>query len=201
MELKKDFWSADGEVRLATEADKDDLIHIISKSFVEDPCFKWLLEKSNHAAKATELSRYLVEETFVKGFACITRDKTAAALWHTSTKEKVTLSYILRDLRYVFKLGLATVDRSLDLLKLKRGLSPAEDSLYLACIGVLPVAQGRGLSKKLIEPVIKRCQNSGQLVYLETANLTNVSIYERRGFRMTDEVKMDWMTLYFMEVS
>jgi ribosomal protein S18 acetylase RimI-like enzyme len=96
-------------------------------------------------------------------------------------------------------MGLPTVWRSLKLLKLKDAhISNQNPYLYLACIGVMPSEQGKGLAKALLDPVLADAENSGRDVYLETANPLNVNIYKKRGFEIIDEVDLSEIKITFM---
>ena len=59
---------------------------------------------------------------------------------------------------------------------------------YVMVIGVAPEAQGKGLARALLQPMIDRALAAGQPCYLETANPTNVAFYERLGFDRVAEI-------------
>ena len=44
--------------------------------------------------------------------------------------------------------------------------------------------QGRGVGATVIRPVLDRCDADGLPAYLESSSVTNVSFYERLGFRI-----------------
>ena len=56
---------------------------------------------------------------------------------------------------------------------------------YVLLLGVSPEAQGTGLGRALLQPVLDRATAAGQPCYLETAQPKNVGFYERLGFRVT----------------
>ena len=47
-----------------------------------------------------------------------------------------------------------------------------------------PSHRGRGLGRALLQPVLDRADADGVPCYLETAQPTNVTFYERLGFRV-----------------
>jgi ribosomal protein S18 acetylase RimI-like enzyme len=59
---------------------------------------------------------------------------------------------------------------------------------WVMVLGVAPEAQGRGLARSLLEPVMERAEAAGQPCYLETANPKNIAFYERFGFRRIAEI-------------
>ena len=70
----------------------------------------------------------------------------------------------------------------------RRDVPPAH--WYVMVVGVSPVAQGTGLGRALLQPIIDRAEAAGEPCYLETANGANVTFYERLGFeRIADFVE------------
>lgn len=60
---------------------------------------------------------------------------------------------------------------------------------YLLVLGVSPAAQGGGIGRALIQPVIDRADAAGQPCYLETAQPNNVPFYKHLGFRQIVETR------------
>src|SRR5579864_2951584 len=58
----------------------------------------------------------------------------------------------------------------------------AESAWYLSIVGVAPVAQGRGIGTRLVEPTLAGADNAGVDCYLETFDQRNLSFYQRLGF-------------------
>ena len=71
----------------------------------------------------------------------------------------------------------------------------SEPHWYLALIAVKPEFQGRGYSSQLLKPMIKRIQNQGLPIYLETNNLKNVSLYEHFNFKVVEELMIQNTTI------
>ena len=59
---------------------------------------------------------------------------------------------------------------------------PAFPHAYLFSIGVRQRAQGRGLGRKLIQPVLDACDREGVPAYLENSNPANTGFYTSCGF-------------------
>lgn len=53
---------------------------------------------------------------------------------------------------------------------------------YLFSIGVRPSAQGKGLGRKLIQPMLDACDREGVRAYLENSNPANTGFYNSCGF-------------------
>ena len=62
------------------------------------------------------------------------------------------------------------------------------DHWWVMVLGVAPEAQGKGLARALLEPVMHRADAAGQQCYLETANPANITFYERMGFQRITEL-------------
>ena len=59
---------------------------------------------------------------------------------------------------------------------------------YVMVVGIAPEAQGNGLGRALLQPMIDRADAAGQPCYLETANPENIAFYERLGFDRVAEI-------------
>ncbi len=58
---------------------------------------------------------------------------------------------------------------------------------YLQILGVSPEHQGKGISRRLLSPMLERIDREGLPCFLETNVENNVHIYERFGFRLLSE--------------
>jgi ribosomal protein S18 acetylase RimI-like enzyme len=65
-------------------------------------------------------------------------------------------------------------------------------------IGVLPEAQGKGLASALMNPMIQRMKQESIPVFLETANLRNVDIYKKKGFKIFETLTIGDRNLVLM---
>ena len=62
------------------------------------------------------------------------------------------------------------------------------DHWWVMVLGVAPEAQGTGLARALLQPVLDRADAAGQQCYLETANPANIGFYEHLGFKRIAEL-------------
>ncbi len=53
-----------------------------------------------------------------------------------------------------------------------------------------PIAQGRGIGTKLLEPVLREATGDGLACYLEASHEQNVPLYERHGSTILSEVHL-----------
>lgn len=182
-----------------TYEDKPVVIKILTESFKTDPHINWLLEKSKNLNKIKILMDYVFEESFEKGEIYLSDDKTAAALWNFEKGEKISFSYIIRNLSFLLRIGISATVRILKMDKLVHSHYPHEgkySQLYL--IGVLPESRGKGLASELMNPMIARFNNKSIPVYLETGNPRNVEIYKRKGFEIFNKIHTGGFTLFLM---
>ena len=57
---------------------------------------------------------------------------------------------------------------------------------YLYNLSVRKQAQGKGIAKKLLLPVLEFCDDEKMVTYLETNKESNVGMYERFGFELKE---------------
>ncbi len=66
---------------------------------------------------------------------------------------------------------------------------------YLASLAVDPLAQGRGIAKKLLSPVLEEAEARGIACYLETHSRDNLDFYRKLGFELQKEVEIPGTSL------
>lgn len=188
-------------MRKAEYKDKAIVTNILEVSFKNDPQVNWYLEESRNRNKLNILIDYVFEETIRKGEIYISEDNMAAALWNSEKKEEFSLNYILRNLSFLFRIGLKSTIRILKMLKLTYSQYPKNRSYsHLHLIGVMPEAQGKGLASSLMNPILAEKKVNKIPVYLETANQKNVEIYKRKGFRIFNTIQTENPTIYCMRI-
>ena len=187
-------------MRKAEYKDKAIVTNILAVSFKNDPQVNWYLEESRNRNKLNILVDYVFEETIRKGEIYISKDNMAAALWNSDKKEKFSLNYILRNLSFLFRIGIKSTIRILKMNKLTYSQYPKNRSYsHLHLIGVLPEAQGKGLASSLMNPILAEKKANKIPVYLETANQKNVEIYKRKGFNIYNSIQTKDTTIYLMK--
>jgi ribosomal protein S18 acetylase RimI-like enzyme len=187
-------------MRKAGPEDRAMVVRVLAESFRNDPHVTWLLEESSNRNKLKILIEYVVDETFSKGEIYLRDDYTAAALWDSEKGEKVSLRYLLRNLSFLFRVGLKATIRNLKMNALIHNQYPKNERYcHLYLIGVLPERQGQGRGSALMDPMIEHMGRKSRSIYLETANPTNVEIYEKKGFDVFHTMRCGNNTLYWMK--
>jgi ribosomal protein S18 acetylase RimI-like enzyme len=65
-------------------------------------------------------------------------------------------------------------------------------------IGVLPEAQGKGVASTLMNPMLQSMTEKSIPVFLETANLRNVDIYKKKGFKVFETLTIRNHNVFLM---
>jgi GNAT superfamily N-acetyltransferase len=123
-----------------------------------------------------------------------------AALWETEINEPIGWDLLKKNLNFLFKQGIPTVNRILKDRKICKEHFPKHSPyFYLGMVGVLPEARGKGLASKLMNPLLNYCKINNIPAFLETANLTNVDIYKKKGFIITDIISKNNLNINYMK--
>lgn len=67
---------------------------------------------------------------------------------------------------------------------------PSEAHWYLPLMGVDPSKQGKGLGSALLQHMLIQLDREKKLVYLESSNPRNISLYKRHGFEMLGTIQI-----------
>jgi len=187
------------DMKKAKHEDKNVVVDILTKSFKNDPHINFLLEKSRNKNKLKIIMEYVFEESFVKGEIYLNDDNTATALWLTTDKEKLTGEFIYRNLSFLFRVGIRSTYRILKADKLVHKSHPKTDRFaHLYTIGVLPESQGKGYARQLITFMIEKMSITNSTLFLETANVLNIGIYNKIGFHVFQTIYMNEHKLFCM---
>jgi ribosomal protein S18 acetylase RimI-like enzyme len=73
--------------------------------------------------------------------------------------------------------------------------------IYLMIIGVASEFQGQGFGGKLLRALIEESEQAGVPIYLETETERNVSMYERLGFRVLNQITLPMVNLPMWEMA
>lgn len=194
------FLLKDHHVRVATSDDLPIAGEIISQAFKYEPVTNWLVEKSANKDKLKITVDYLVREVYKVAYVLITDDNMGAALWKTEIKETMSWDHLKRDLDFLFKLGIPTVNRTLKDRKACKDHFPKHSPyFYLCMIGVLHEGRGKGLASQLMDPVLNHCKNNSIPAFLETGTPENVDIYKKKGFSVTDITAINDFDIHYMK--
>jgi ribosomal protein S18 acetylase RimI-like enzyme len=188
-------------MKRASLADVDLITNILLVSFKNDPHVNFLLEESKNERKLNILMDYVVDQTFRQGEIYLSDDNNGVALWDFERNEEVSLHYIWRNLDFLIRIGIKPVIRIVKSeAHVHKNFRKYPRYCHLYMIGVLPEAQGKGLASTLMNPMLQAMKAKSIPVFLETANLRNVGIYKRKGFKIFETLAVRDHKLFLMSI-
>jgi GNAT superfamily N-acetyltransferase len=188
-------------MKRATLADVDLIKNILLVSFKDDPHVNFLLEESKNERKLNILIDYAVDQTFRRGEIYLSDDNNGVALWDFERNEKMSLHYIWRNLAFLIRIGIKSVIRIVKSeAQIHNNFRKYPRYCHLYMIGVLPEAQGKGLASTLMNPMLQWMKERSIPVFLETANLRNVGIYKKKGFKIFETLTIRDHNVFLMSI-
>ena len=186
-------------MKRATLADVALIKNILLVSFKNDPHVNFLLEESKNERKLDILMDYVVDQTFRQSEIYLSDDNNGVALWDSERNEKMSLHYIWRNLAFLIRIGIKSVIRIVKSeAHVHKNFRKYPRYYHLYMIGVLPEAQGRGLATALMNPILQTMKEKSIPVFLETANLRNVGIYQKKGFKIFETLTIRDHNVFLM---
>jgi ribosomal protein S18 acetylase RimI-like enzyme len=180
-------------LRNLTRNDIEKAERTLTSAFSEDPCLKYLLASDSYdPEKARHVHRYSLNLGLIFGSAyCAGEGAEGVCIWLPPSRAMTSTWMFLR----AGGLGLRkTVDEGIigrlkdygDYSGAIHHRSAPGPHWYLLSIGVDRAAQGKGMARRLMEPMLERFDRGGEAAYLETHNGRNVAFYEKFGFEVAE---------------
>jgi GNAT superfamily N-acetyltransferase len=160
---------------------------MLVRAFYDDPQFSWLMPSDN--SRLARLRRFFDTLLRLEGFGLAEIDVVGnggsvagAAVWFPPGGWPPPTVRQLRALPgYTRAFGRKLVAAGA-LVNAAARVHPKTGYWYLACIGVEPATQGRGLGAALLHSRLGICDAQGSSAFLESSNASNVPLYEHFGF-------------------
>ena len=175
------------EIRLATRPDLPKVAGLFGRAFIDDAMLRWPFPPEATVDDLTKLFAILLDVYWPLDAITVIGDQ-AAAVWLPPDEaarfaeiEGPTREFI----RPLTDDGGARYDVFWDWLGEHL---PDEPCWFLDILAVDADARGRGLGRRLIEQGLARAHAEGFPAFLETSVRDNVTLYERFGFRVIDEL-------------
>jgi len=179
-----DIASVDG-IRTVGLESVERLAEITADAFEHDPFNNWLFK---HQHRKQQMFAALAKHIYTpRGFCQILEEDgkgLAATMWMMpdgSLKDTLLSSLSLLK-TFVLDDGIAGLKRGRATGNAMAKHHLKEPHAYLFTVGVIGHARGRGLGRKMIEPVLEACDRTGTLAYLENSNPANERVYNSLGF-------------------
>lgn len=175
-------------IRLAEYQDIPALAAMLARAFDKDPFWRWIVgEQPEYPQRLTQgFATQLRHLALPGGLVWTGTEHQGAALW--SAPEQWQFG-ILQQLRLIPEFVRITgwrrlweVSRAIDAVQQAH---PDLPHYYLQVLGVDPVHQGQGWSRPFLEKVLVQCDRESMPAYLETAEESNLSLYQRFGFEVS----------------
>ena len=180
MTVDRTIVPATGDARIAAT---------LAAAFQDDPALAWIL--TDPKARKRALPRFfavMAEQSLRHGVILASEDHEAASLWYPPGEVRDGFIDSLRDNLRMLGVFKSALPRGLQVAEAMYARHPRpQPHWYLRYVGVAPGAQGKGWGGAIIRAGIARAAEEGCGVLLETATQSNVAIYTRLGFEITEE--------------
>lgn len=177
------------KVKTATEAQQKAVTATVAMAFSSDPFLRWILP---------DAAQYLdVFPDFLKviggaaslrdGATFITEANEGASIWlkpGVHGEEAEIQKWVAEHVREEILPDLVQIGQKNDAYR-----AECEPCWYLSFLAVDPNHQRKGIGSIQLKHVLKMLDEQAIPAYLESSNSENVSLYERHGFEVMDEVQ------------
>lgn len=164
------------------------LVTTLAAAFQEDPAFSFILpDPEKRRAKLKRFFDIAVREDLAAGAAHHSPAFEVTTLWRAPGRHKEEPLGSFRtflSFATIFGTGLG---RGGAVAGQMAKHHPQSRHWYLRYAGVVPDAQGKGWGGLALKAGIAMAEADGLPIYLETAKLENVGLYQRFGFAITQE--------------
>ncbi|WP_436494501.1 hypothetical protein [Actinokineospora sp. HUAS TT18] len=173
-------------VRLATAADQDGLVSLLSASFLEDPLTRWILpDPVARAAALPGFFEVFVELALTHGGILLGGDYETALLFTSPVATELAderADDIQRRLSDAVGGG-GAASMLLTILGMQASHHPTDRAhYYISFAGVRPDLQRRGVLTGMIAPLLRLADQQGYPIYTEASSAGGAAAALRFGF-------------------
>jgi ribosomal protein S18 acetylase RimI-like enzyme len=187
-----EFGPPEPRVRSARTDDHFAISEAIGRAFFDDPVALYLFP--NEISRRKRFGRFaqLAIDSFAGHGAVHTTDPIrGAAIWQAPSPSNVGFGMQLRLAMRLADTTRSAFFRAMTLGETMRKHHYPKPHWYLAILGTVPEAQGRGLGSAMMQPVLERCDRDGLPAYLESSKESNIPFYNRHGFELTGRIEIE----------
>jgi ribosomal protein S18 acetylase RimI-like enzyme len=179
------------KVRQAAAEDIPEVVNVLARAFQDDPLASYLFPGRNrHNALRVFFGVQLRYGLLEIGKVWTTDDAAGAALWESPRQHPPDWHVVRQMLPLLPRMLSRHTLGALRLLSAADNVRPRCPHWYLATLGIEPERQGSGLGSTLMDPVLRRCDETGVPAYLEASREENVAFYESHGFKVCRELRL-----------
>ncbi|MEO1451340.1 MAG: GNAT family N-acetyltransferase [Bacteroidota bacterium] len=187
----------------ATRQDKARVIDILVTAFDQDPQIQWYIGKGpGRQRRLYTLMEFAFEEGMARNAVFLSEDRNGVSIWRKTTATPFSWPFMWLYVKFTMVFGLKRIKAITAMEDNIKSRYPTSNPFwYLWLLAVAPEGQGKGVSSQLLRPHLHSADKQEVPVYLETSKLRNVSIYQRKGFEVYDEMELDaevGSQIYFM---
>jgi ribosomal protein S18 acetylase RimI-like enzyme len=182
------------EFRLLTLSDVGQAADVISQAFIDDPLCTFMLPFRGARVKTLYKFFRAYGEVNIKnnrGYGS-GEPLQGVAYWNFPNQDDLSISIksltiFLPLLFTIYPVGYFRAKKIIQQTDELHKKYASEPHFYLDNIGVLPTARGKGVSSKLIRPVLEMADSQKVVAYTDTVTRSNVALYEHFGFQSVAE--------------
>lgn len=180
--------------RLLTFSDVEQAAQVISQAFINDPLISFVLPFRRTRVKTLYKFFRAYGEVNIKnnrgyGFG---EPLQGVAYWKSPNQDNLSISVksltLFLPLLFTFyPIGYFRAKAIFQKIDELHKNYADEPHYYLDNIGVIPIAQGKGVSSKLIRPILEMADSQKVITYTDTVTQSNAALYEHFGFQCMEE--------------
>ena len=161
----------------------------LAQAFQDDPALAWILPNPDTRRRVLPaFFKVMAEQSHRHGEVLASAGREAVSLWYPPGEVRDGWFDSLRDNLRMVGVFKTALPRGLKVAgEMYRRHPRPQPHYYLRYVGVAPDAQGKGWGGAIIRAGIARAAKQGCGVLLETATQSNVAIYSRLGFAVSEE--------------
>ena len=181
-------------VRKINREDIPELSKVLALAFDSDPVLSWVVRQDQKRMDALrDFFMFNMEDSLRYGEERTTSDLKGCAIWlppEEAFEPKPPLSTLRMLPRLIHYSGLGRIRRVMTFIDACDAKRPVTPHFYLDFIGVHPEKQGQGYASALLGNTLSRLDAMCTPAYLESSNPCNNPLYQRHGFKVTDEIHL-----------
>ncbi|WJQ81540.1 GNAT family N-acetyltransferase [Brevibacillus brevis] len=196
-----------------TKSDKPAFVSLMSRAFSRDPFFLHVFGDSelDHTARksVTAFLSFLFDKSFLfheEVWGIFDEDSLLGTYVvekpQTNKHSNIKGGFLLigRLIPLVFQLPGKTLILLNSYMRITRSAAPPWKHHYLIMIGVKPETQGKGVGKTLMQHLFQTIKedHESQGIALDTEKEENVGLYQKLGFTLQEQTKIDDVPVYCM---
>ena len=162
------------------------------RALAEDPFYRTIAGAQHHDPSIFETAlvryfEYALDEAEAIGRLVVDDEQLGAAAWFLPIAPGIAHEAKIQKERVLYEVlseaGLVAYQQITEFMSQQRSrVCIPSNAWYLSIIGIAPQAQGRGLGRKLLKPMLAEADAATASCYLETFSMRNVTFYTRLGF-------------------